>query len=99
MNLYLLTQDEVRGFDSFDAAVVAAESPEDARLIHPCGWVTHVTNDRWMGTFSDEYRKGEEHPTFGGDWPDYVDIDCIKVEELGPTHKERGVILASFNAG
>lgn len=35
MNLYLLSQNEYTGYDTFDAVVVAAESEDDARTIHP----------------------------------------------------------------
>jgi hypothetical protein len=35
MNLYLLTQDENRGYDTYDSCVVAAETEYDARLITP----------------------------------------------------------------
>ena len=41
MNLYLLTQDVLTGYDVYDSAVVAAESEEEAKGIHPCtilGW-------------------------------------------------------------
>ena len=35
MNLYLLQQEENRGFDTYDALVVAAESEDDAIRIYP----------------------------------------------------------------
>lgn len=35
MKLYLLTQDEERGYDTFDSVVVAANSLEEAKLISP----------------------------------------------------------------
>jgi hypothetical protein len=35
MNLYLLTQEVNRGYDTYDSCVVAAESAEDARVIQP----------------------------------------------------------------
>lgn len=35
MNLYLLTQDENTGYDTFDSCIVAAETEEDARNISP----------------------------------------------------------------
>lgn len=41
MNLYLLEQVESRGYDTYPAAVVRAESPEAARRLHPnrtCAW-------------------------------------------------------------
>lgn len=35
MNLYLISQTENHNYDTYDAAVVRAESEEDARSIHP----------------------------------------------------------------
>ena len=37
MNLYLIAQDIVDWYDSYDSAVVAARSPKDAKTIHPSG--------------------------------------------------------------
>lgn len=36
MKLYLLSQDVIRGYDTWDSCVVAAESEEDAKNTHPC---------------------------------------------------------------
>lgn len=52
MKLYLLTQDENRGYDTYDSMLVAAESTEEARNIHPYGsgrwssgvWATDPSN-------------------------------------------------------
>lgn len=41
MNLYLLSQTECTGYDTYDACVVCAASEEEARKIHPSeysGW-------------------------------------------------------------
>lgn len=41
MNIYLLTQDDEFGYDTYDSVVVAAKTEEDAKSIHPCtilGW-------------------------------------------------------------
>lgn len=35
MNLYLLEQDECRGWDTYDSCVVAAPDEHAARMIHP----------------------------------------------------------------
>lgn len=35
MNIYLISQNENSGYDTYDAAVVAAESEDEARQIHP----------------------------------------------------------------
>lgn len=93
MNLYLISQDEVTGWDIYKSAVVAALSEDDARNVHPSGSVTHIAGGVWMNGYS------EYEPFLGDDWPMYCDIACIKVEFLGRTIKERGVILASFIEG
>lgn len=104
MNLYLISQDINVAYDTYDSAVVAAESEQDARTMHPSEFVTHVTNNLWMGTYANTAptKAGIEYDTENGgfgSWVEYSGIDQIKVEYLGETHKERGIILASFNAG
>ena len=47
MKLWLITQDENRGYDTYDGAVVAAESEEAARLILPSEY------GGWKDAFSD----------------------------------------------
>jgi hypothetical protein len=37
VKLWLVTQDEASGYDTYDAMVVAAASEADAKSIHPCG--------------------------------------------------------------
>lgn len=38
MNLYLISQDQYDGYDTFDSVVVASESENDAKQIHPAGY-------------------------------------------------------------
>jgi hypothetical protein len=44
MNLYLISQEENNEYDTYDSAVVCAESEEEARNINPSifGWPTSV---------------------------------------------------------
>jgi len=35
MNLWLISQTDVKGWDTFDSAVVAAETEEEAKLMYP----------------------------------------------------------------
>lgn len=37
LNIYLLQQDEVSGYDTFDSAVVMADCESEARSMHPGG--------------------------------------------------------------
>jgi len=95
MKLYLLSQDIVDDYDTFDSVVVAAHSPEDARTIHPSEHVTHVSNGKWMAGKS----KDVEFEVNQDEWVDYSSIEHIQTVYLGETDMRRGVILASFNAG
>jgi len=100
MKLFLLSQDIVRGYDTYDSVVVSAKSEKDARSIHPSNSVTHVKNGVWMGTYSGGPNRGNEY-VYGNSrtWPGSSDIDKISVKYLGETNIERGVICASFKAG
>jgi hypothetical protein len=100
MKLFLISQDNVDGYGSYDSAVVVAKSEVAARSVNPSSLVTHVTNGKWMGTYSGGNAVGSEYENDDGrSWPKYSDIGCIEVEYLGETNKERGVVCASFNAG
>lgn len=81
MNLYLLEQDINGYWDTYDSAIVCAESEAEAVKIHPdgdffdSGW---TSTDDWVETPSK-----------------------VKCKKIGVADKsiEKGVILASFNAG
>jgi len=98
VNLYLVSQTVNDGYDTYDSAVVAAESEADARLIHPgdrCQ--ADVVNDRWIEHYSDGTLR--VLPEFLQDWasrPSRVSVQLIGVAVEGT---EAGVICASFIAG
>lgn len=53
MNLYLLTQDDQRGYDTYDSMVVAAENEDDARHVHPYGereWDAEFRSSAWASS-------------------------------------------------
>ena len=54
MNLYLLTQNEEFGYDTYDSVVVAAKTETDAKSIHPSG------DDAW-GYWSGCWPKSPEN--------------------------------------
>ena len=97
MNIYLLEQNVNNGYDTYDSCVVVAENEEAARNIHPSEFVTHVSEGKWMGT----YTNGGEYVQDGYDWVQYSEIDRVNVTLIGTAieGKEPGVICASFNAG
>ncbi|GHU92636.1 hypothetical protein FACS1894208_00120 [Clostridia bacterium] len=80
MNLYLLTQSERCGYDTYDSCVVVAESEDDAVTIHPKG------DNAWWREFSRVWASD----------PETVHAKYLGVATDG---LERGMVLASFNAG
>lgn len=96
MNLYLVTQNAVRGYDTYDSMVVAAEDAEQARRTFPrtyCEW------NEERGSFGTYHMDGSWDDYHGGAWP--TTLDKIKVELIGKAAPgvEPGVIVSSFNAG
>ena len=100
MNIYLLEQDYVNGYDTYDSMVVVAENEMKARQIHPSSFVTHINNNKWMGTYSGGSSIGEEYENETDDWVMFRDIERIKVTLVGKALSDKEeVISASFNAG
>ena len=53
MNLYLISQSVNDNYDTFDSAVVAAETEEKARLTHPSIYIREwngIDNDVWANS-------------------------------------------------
>lgn len=97
MKLWLLTQDQNRGYDTYDSAVVAAETEDDARKIWP-----GYGDLKWVGEIDDGYwadNKGKAGHYMVDCWAAHIHL--ITVAELGEANSElpAGVVLASFNAG
>ena len=91
MKLFKIWQTENLDYDRFDSAVVAAESEEDAKKIHP-GPAPYGTDTEWPGSGIPE-----DFP-FGCSWassPSKVFVEYLGEAKPGT---ERGVICASFNA-
>lgn len=90
MMLYLwkISQDENSYYDTYDSAVVVAETEEEARKIHPSEYQDNT------GHWPDRY---------GGDWAttgENVMVEKLCPLHDPPDHLKAGtVILASFNAG
>lgn len=93
MKLWLISQSWNSGYDTYDSAVVAAETEEDARETHPdkdLFW----DGDEWCYKTWDGTKIVV---SYHGSWADPA---CVTVEYLGETDRDiKGVILTSFNAG
>lgn len=84
--IWLISQDENTGHDTYDAAVVCAVSEEKARLIHPC---TYLNRDPWIQEYI-----GDDHG-----WCRYPSAVTVRLLGIAEDDAETGVVLASFNAG
>ena len=86
MNLYLIRQNMNRDYDTYDSAVVIANSEEEAKTIHPEGY-------RWK---DNKWRGGMFYSQRTWCHPEHVTVELIGT----PTSGDVGdVLIASFNAG
>lgn len=94
MKLWLISQDQNNGYDTYDSAVVAAENEVLAKTIHPSGYYVWV-----QGKVHFKFSDGHTELAFSNNWAS--DLDAVKVEFLGEAKEgtEEGIICASFNAG
>jgi hypothetical protein len=90
MRLWHISQETVTGYDTYSDAVVAAETEDDARLIHPYA-DSFPEMLSWDGLAS--------HAGYGGET--WCNAGQVNVRLIGEAVEgtERGVICASFNAG
>ena len=85
MKIYLISQTERYGWDTYNSAVVAAESVQEARLMNP---VAEHDESMLFGEF-----------VKGSTWaskPEYVEVKFLGEAAFAI---EKGIICASFNAG
>ncbi len=86
MNLYLISQNVNSGYDTYDSAVVCAESEERARFVNPDG------SDDWDGKVV--------MCNDGTIWDDWCNAEDVQVEYIGKAKEGvKGVVCTSFNAG
>lgn len=84
MNLYKISQEVNDNYDTYDSAIVCAESEEDARSIHPDG-----AGDAAIEGFTRSWNWVEDKKD--------VKVELIGTPHI--FFQVRGVILSSFNAG
>ena len=101
MNIYLVSQDINRNYDTYDSFVCIAESEDAARMMHPSKYVTHINNNTWMGTYSSGVKKGQEYVMGNDTWVSVETAKTLPVKLIGIAEPSQvaGIILASFNAG
>jgi hypothetical protein len=98
MKIYCIYQEVNTGYDSYDSAVVIAESEDAARRMHPSRYHMkpyHQWNDKTdMWCWSDSGKKSSGLCTWAT--PDNVGVTYLGEAEDGSISH---VVCASFNAG
>jgi hypothetical protein len=96
-NLYLISQNEITGCDTYDSAVVVAANEHEAKRIHPSFFCTSYNEKGWVGYTI----HGTEYVYTSSAWVDFKSVDTsLNIEFLGQTTRKEGeVVIASFNAG
>jgi hypothetical protein len=96
MKLWLISQNVNDDWDTYDSAVVAAETEEEARNIYPDKWDPNPK--RWNGSkwlwYLDDGRV-LDYSSRSWTSPDNVKVQFLADGYDGPS----GTVLASFNAG
>lgn len=98
MKIYKIFQTVNNDYDTYDSAIVFAESEEDARRICPDKYYQLGEDNHHYFVYSDGTLKDE------GETPSYFSwckVSDVQVEYVGEAAEgtKKGVLLASFNAG
>jgi len=98
MNIYLITANKNHGgYDTYDSAVVVAESEDAARVTSPSDYY------RWVdGQWHFVYADGRTEPDSRYDWPNNpLDSGVVDVQLVGAAApgSKAGVVCSSYNAG
>jgi hypothetical protein len=90
MKLWLISQTEHNDYDTYDSAVVAAETEEAARITHPSGDTYRPKSDDWSWSKGDYTSR---------DWARKSANVSVKLIGEAIEGTEAGPICSSFNAG
>ncbi len=93
MKIYKIYQQVNNDYDTYDSAIVCAESEEEARIINPGGFYK-FHDGQWYFQYAD----GKENVDNDNSWAHPKDVH---VEYLGEAREDLkiGIISKSFNAG
>ncbi len=93
MNIYLLSQSEKHGYDTYNCCVVAAESEEEARKIHPDSDAAPIICKDGNFAYEDGSRFGCHS------WASCVQNVQCKLLGTGVAGLVKGVVNANFRSG
>jgi hypothetical protein len=83
MKIWLISQEVNNGWDTFDSAVVTANTKNEARYIHPC-----KEKQNWNGIQKSDY----------DGWCNALDV-IVEYIGIAKEGTKKGVILSSYHSG
>lgn len=96
MKLWRISQDVNNNYGTYDSAVVAAETEDEARNIYPDNWDNNPkkwNGSKWLRYLED--RRVLDYSSRSWTSPDNVSVQFLADGYEGPA----GTVVASFNAG
>lgn len=94
MKLWLISQSVNNDYDTYDSAVVACETEEEAKHSHPSGYYKW-DEDAWAFQHRSKEQEKEGRTTSCWTDPENVSVQLIGESVDGVS----GVVCSSFNAG
>ena len=102
MNLYLLTQTENTGYDTYDSCVVIANTEEEAKLIHPGSLIYYPVANQWFWRDSG-YKEYLNEGYYSNDswckYPEQVTVTYLGEFKGNLEDYPSKIVCVSFNAG
>jgi len=95
LKLWLISQSKNNNWDTYDSAVVAAETEEDARHTYPDNWSDSLktwNGSKWLRHLEDGRILDQHSSTWTT--PDHVSVEFLADGYQG----DAGTVCASFNA-
>jgi len=75
MKIYLLEQDFVAGWDTYDNCVVIAENKKEAVQIHPSEYVKKIKNGQWYGIYAQ--KRDGDYETENNNYSSWVHVSDL----------------------
>ena len=91
--IYLLTQTEQRGYDTYDSCVVVARDRDAASKITPASTFMEIEDNWWNQPYDSDTYVSDTWASH----PNNVTVRCLGI--AGDTLSDGEIICSSFNAG
>lgn len=99
MKVYLISQDVNKGYETYDSAVVIAESEDMAKAIHPAGYSVLGIREEILWSLQDDEIDEALDYKWCSEWAMPKDVKVLELGEAYRWWKTPMVICSSYHAG